>query len=102
MTAADIPLTTVQTGHGGEGMRFIGDTVYSALIPGLAKKWSVDARDKIKWTCKIREGATFHGGSAVKAPVAVWNFEKLLVDDSEQYASRQAAQAKSRIPAVAS
>lgn len=116
MTAADIPLTTGQTDQGGEGMRFMGYTVYdsliewdltsadkpSVLIPGLATEWSVDAEDKTKWTFKIREGVTFHDGSPFTAEVAVWNFDKLLVDTSEQYDSRQAAQGKSRIPAVAS
>ena len=32
MTASDIPLTTGQTDQGGEGMRFMGYTVYDALI----------------------------------------------------------------------
>jgi len=32
MTASDIPLTTGQTDNGGEGMRFMGYTVYDALI----------------------------------------------------------------------
>ena len=59
MTASDIPLTTGQTDQGGEGMRFIGYTLYdalinwdltsadrpSALIPGLATEWSVDEED---------------------------------------------------------
>jgi peptide/nickel transport system substrate-binding protein len=32
MTASDIPLTTGQTDQGGEGMRFMGYTVYDGLI----------------------------------------------------------------------
>ena len=54
MTASDIPLTTGQTDQGGEGMRFMGYTVYDALInwdlskadkasdltPGLATSWA--------------------------------------------------------------
>jgi len=116
MTAADIPLTTGQTDQGGEGMRFMGYTVYdsliewdltsadkpSVLIPGLATEWAVDGEDKTKWTFKLREGVKFHDGSPFTAEVVVWNLDKLLVDTSEQYDSRQAAQGKSRIPAVAS
>ncbi len=59
MTASDIPLTTGQTDQGGEGMRFMGYTVYDALInwdlssatkpsgltPGLATSWGVDEAD---------------------------------------------------------
>ncbi|PTW52082.1 ABC transporter substrate-binding protein [Rhodovulum kholense] len=116
MTAADIPLTTGQTDQGGEGMRFMGYTVYdsliewdltsadkpSTLIPGLATEWAVDAEDKTKWIFKIREGVKFHDGSDFTAESAVWNLDKLLDDTSEQYDPRQAAQGKSRIPAVAS
>ncbi|SFA73927.1 ABC-type transport system, substrate-binding protein [Poseidonocella pacifica] len=114
MTAADIPLTTGQTDQGGEGMRFMGYTVYdsliewdltsadkpSVLIPGLATEWSV-GEDELTWTFKLREGVTFHDGSPLTAEVVVWNLDKLLDDTSEQYDSRQAAQGKSRIPAVA-
>jgi ABC-type transport system substrate-binding protein len=92
MTASDVPLTTGQTDQGGEGMRFLGYTVYDALInwdlskadkpsglvPGLATSWSVDAVDKNKWTFKIRPGVKFHDGSDFDAEAAVWNFEKLL------------------------
>lgn len=115
MTASDIPLTTGQTDQGGEGMRFIGYTLYDALInwdltsadkpstliPGLATEWSV-ADDQLTWTFKIREGVKFHDGSEFTAEAAVWNFDKLLKDDSPQYDPRQSAQGKSRIPAVAS
>ncbi len=116
MTAADIPLTTGQTDQGGEGMRFIGYTLYdsliewdltsadkpSVLIPGLATEWSVDDEDKNKWTFTLREGVTYHDGSSFTAADVVWNFDKLLDETSEQYDSRQAAQGKSRIPAVKS
>ena len=116
MTASDIPLTTGQTDQGGEGMRFMGYTVYdglinwdltsadkpSVLVPGLATEWKVDDTDKNKWTFKLREGVAFHDGSAFDANAVVWNFDKLLKEDSPQYDKRQAAQGKSRIPAVAS
>ena len=115
MTASDIPLTTGQTDQGGEGMRFIGYTMYDALInwdltsadrpsvliEGLATEWSV-GDDELTWTFKIREGVKFHDGSEFDADAAVWNLDKLLVDTSEQYDPRQAAQGKSRIPAVSS
>ena len=116
MTASDIPLTTGQTDQGGEGMRFMGYTVYDALInwdlssadkpstlvPGLATEWAPDAADKTKWIFKLREGVTYHDGSAFTAETVVWNLDKLLKPDAPQYDSRQAAQGKSRIPAVAS
>lgn len=116
MTASDIPLTTGQTDNGAEGMRFMGYTVYDALInwdlsssdkpsdlvPGLATSWSVDAQDKTRWVFKLRQGVMFHDGSAFTADAVVWNLDKLLNDKSPQYDPRQSAQGRSRIPSVAS
>jgi peptide/nickel transport system substrate-binding protein len=118
MTASDIPLTTGQTDQGGEGMRFMGYTVYdglvnwdlssfdkpSDLVPGLAESYGVDPADaaKTRWIFKIREGVKFHDGSEFTAEAVVWNFDKLLKNDSPQYDQRQSAQGRSRIPAVAS
>lgn len=58
--------------------------------------------DQPTWFFKLCQGAKFHGGSELDAAAAVWNLDKLLKDKSEQYDPRQAAQGKSRIPAVAS
>jgi peptide/nickel transport system substrate-binding protein len=116
MTAADIPLTTGQTDNGGEGMRFMGYTVYDALInwdltsadkpstlvPGLATEWSADPADRKTWTFKLRQGARFHDGSEFTADAVVWNLDKLLKENSPQFDRRQAAQGRSRIPSVAS
>ena len=116
MTASDIPLTTGQTDNGGEGQRLIGFTLYdsliawdlshadrpSVLVPGLATSWSVDAADKTKWTFHLREGVKFHDGSTFDASAVVWNLHKLLKTDAPQFDPRQAAQGRSRIPAVAS
>ena len=118
MTASDIPLTTGQTDQGGEGMRFMGYTVYdglinwdlssfdkpSDLVPGLATSYGVDPADasKNKWIFKIREGVKFHDGSEFTADTAVWNFDKLLKNDSPQFDQRQSAQGRSRIPSIAS
>lgn len=116
MTASDIPLTTGQTDQGGEGMRFMGYTVYdglinwdlssadkpSGLVPGLATSWKVDETDKTRWVFTLREGVKFHDGSDFKADAVIWNIEKLLNDKSPQYDFKQAAQGRSRIPSVAS
>jgi peptide/nickel transport system substrate-binding protein len=118
MTASDIPLTTGQTDQGGEGMRFMGYTVYDGLInwelssfdkpsdivPGLATSYGLDPADagKTRWIFKLREGVKFHDGSEFTAESAVWNFDKLLKNDSPQFDQRQSAQGRSRIPAVAS
>nr|WP_246696730.1 ABC transporter substrate-binding protein [Methylobacterium planeticum] len=116
MTASDIPLTTGQADNGGEGMRFMGYTVYDGLVnwdlssatkpsdlaPGLATGWTVDANDKTLWTFKLRDGVKFHDGSDFTADAVVWNLDKLLKNDVPQFDPRQSAQGRSRIPAVAS
>ncbi len=115
MTASDIPLTTGQTDQGGEGMRFMGYTVYdglinwdlssadkaSGLVPGLASSWKIDDTDRTRWVFTLRQGVKFHDGSDFKADAVVWNIDKLLNDKSPQYDTKQAAQGRSRIPAVA-
>jgi peptide/nickel transport system substrate-binding protein len=116
MTASDIPLTTGQTDQGGEGMRFMGYTVYdglinwdlssatkpSELVPGLATAWSVDKGDTTRWTFTLRQGVRFHDGSDFTADAVVWNLDKLLKSDAPQFDPRQAAQGRSRIPSVGS
>ncbi|MGE4527529.1 MAG: ABC transporter substrate-binding protein [Rhodospirillaceae bacterium] len=115
MTAADIPLTTGQPDNGFEGYRFLGYTIYDALInwdlssadkasgltPGLATSWKVDDKDKTKWIIHLRKGVKFHDGSAFNADSVVWNFEKLLNDKSPQFDPKQAANGRGRIPTVA-
>jgi peptide/nickel transport system substrate-binding protein len=116
MTAADIPLTTGQADQGGEGQRFMANTVYdqlvmwdlgsadkpSTLVPGLALSWGTDPANRNRWTFRIRPGVRFHDGSTFDAQAAVWNFEKLLNEKSPQFDPKQAAQGRTRIPAIAS
>lgn len=116
MTASDIPLPNGQTDQGAEGMRFMGYSVFEALvaydlssadkptslIPGLATEWSVDPADKLRWTFKLRPGVTFHDGSAFNADAVVWNLDKILNAKAAQFDSKQAAQGRGRIPTVAS
>ena len=114
MTASDVPLPNGQTDQGAEGMRFIGYTLFDSLVlwdlssadkppsltAGLATEWSVDAKDKTRWTFKIRKGVRFHDGSAFTAQAAVWNFDKILSNSAPQFDAKQAAQGRSRIPTV--
>lgn len=116
MTAADIPLTTGQADQGSEGLRFMGYTVYesliqwdlssyddaSTLIPALAESWAVDPEDNKRWIFNIRQGVKFHDGSEFTAEDAIWNFEKILNPDAEQYDPKQSAQGRGRVPTVES
>jgi ABC-type transport system substrate-binding protein len=116
MSASDVPLPNGQTDQGAEGMRFMGYSLFEALvaydlssrdkpvtlIPGLATEWSVDASDRTRWTFKIRKGVKFHDGSTFTAGDAVWNLDKILNKDSEQYDTKQAGQGRGRVPTIAS
>jgi peptide/nickel transport system substrate-binding protein len=116
MTASDIPLPNGQTDQGAEGMRFMGYSVFealvaydlssadkpSSLIPGLATEWKVDGADKLRWVFKLQPGVKFHDGSAFNAQAVVWNLDKILNAKAEQFDTKQAAQGRGRIPTVAS
>jgi ABC-type transport system substrate-binding protein len=116
MTASDIPLPNGQTDQGAEGMRFMGYTVFEALvaydmssadkptslIPGLATEWKLEGTDKLRWMFKLRPGVKFHDGSAFNAQAVVWNLDKILNSKAEQFDTKQAAQGRGRIPTVAS
>jgi peptide/nickel transport system substrate-binding protein len=116
MTASDIPLPNGQTDQGAEGMRFMGYQVFEALIaydlssadkpvtliPGLATEWAVDPEDNTKWIFKLRDGVTFHDGSAFDAAAVIWNLDKIKNPDAPQYDEKQSAQGRGRIPTIES
>ncbi len=47
MTAADIPLTTGQADQGGEGQRFMANTLYDQLV-----MWDLSSADKPSILCQ--------------------------------------------------
>jgi ABC-type transport system substrate-binding protein len=116
MTAADIPRTLGQPDQGFEGNRFTGIPMYDALthwdlskadgpsvlVPGLATSWSVDEKDKTKWTFKLREGVTFHDGSRFDADAVVWNVRKVLDKEAPHFDASQVGVTASRMPTLRS
>ena len=97
MTAGDIPDWTGQPDQGFEGYRFVGWSLYDALInwdlsrsdreaaltPGLATKWAIDPANNKRWIIELRKGVKFHDGCDCHADLAVWNIQR-LVDDKTQ------------------
>ena len=116
MTAADIPRTLGQPDQGFEGNRFTGIPIYdsltqwdlskadapSAVIPGLATSWAVDAKDKTKWVFKLRPGVKFHDGSAFNADAVIWNVAKVLDKEAAQFDPSQVGVTASRMPTLKS
>ena len=110
MTAGDIPDWTGQPDQGFEGLRFVGWSLYDALLnwdlsrgdrevapkPGLATKWYVDESDKTKWIFELRQGVKFHDGCAWNADAAIWNIERLTNDKAPQFHPMHYARQRSR------
>ena len=65
-----------------------------------AESWTVGAKDKTKWTFKLRQGAKFHDGSEFDADAVLWNFDRLFDKNAPQYSARQASLVNFRIPSV--
>lgn len=116
MTLADLPTPSSSPDQGTEGVRFMGYTLYDALVdwdlgsadhasgltPGLAESWAVDPADRTRWLFHLRPGVRFSDDSPFDADAVVWNFDKVLNKQAPQYAAAQVAQTLYRIPSVAS
>jgi peptide/nickel transport system substrate-binding protein len=116
ISMTDLPLTTGQPDRGAGGYQFTGLTLYDPLVaweldvadrpgkmvPGLATSWESDPADPKVWTFHLRDGVTFHDGSAFDADAVIWNFDKVLNKEAPHFDQRQAAQVRPRLPGVAS
>ena len=105
MTAADIPDWTGSPDQGYEGYRFVGFSLYDALVlwdlsrsdtyadirPGLAESWESDPKDPKRWIFHLRKGVRFHDGCEWNADSAVWNFKRVMDSTSPQYNPRHHA-----------
>jgi ABC-type transport system substrate-binding protein len=99
MTAGDIPITTGIPDQGSEGVRFVGYSLYDALVlfdlshsdrpsdirPGLATSWKVDPADQKRWLFTLRENVKWHDGCPFTADDVVWNFQRILDKNSPQF-----------------
>src|SRR6202049_2004925 len=87
MTAGDLPATTGNPDQGFEGYRFVGYSLYDALLlwdlsksdkpsdirPGLATSYEIDPNDHKRWIVHLRQGVSFHDGCKFTADAVVWN-----------------------------
>jgi ABC-type transport system substrate-binding protein len=99
MTAGDVPITTGIPDQGSEGLRFVGYSLYDALVlwdlshsdkpaglrPGLATGWKIDPADHTRWIVSLREGVKWHDGCPFTADDVVWNFKRILDKTSPQF-----------------
>ncbi len=62
-----------------EGLtRFASD---GTIVPALAASWEI-APDGLSWVFNLREGATFHDGTAFGAEDVAYSFERAMAEDS--------------------
>lgn len=116
MTAGDIAVTTGSTDQGFEGLRFVGWSLYDALIgwdlsqgdkasdivPGLATEWAVDPTNLRRWIFKLRAGVKWHDGCAFTAEDIVWNYGRLTDNTAPQFFAQQFALARGFMTNIAS
>ena len=111
MTASDVPTTAGMPNNGPEGMRFLGFPIFEPLVdwdltradkpadirPGLAESWAQDAADPRKWRFTLRQGVSFHDGTAFGADSVIWNLDRFYKNDSPQFDAPAAALARGRV-----
>ncbi len=116
MTASAVPLANGVPDQGGEGHRFMGITLYDQLVqwdlsksdvasvqrPGLATAWKVDPANPKRWIITLREGVKFHDGKVMTADDVVFSYDRAFKPDAPHYDLRAAAQARIRMPTIAS
>jgi peptide/nickel transport system substrate-binding protein len=56
----------------------------SNFVPGLAESWEV-SDDGLVWTFKIREGVTFHDGTALNAEEVAWSLNWTIENEIETF-----------------
>jgi ABC-type transport system substrate-binding protein len=116
MTAAAVPLANGVPDQGAEGHRFMGITLYDQLAmwdlsrsdtpvgirPGLATSWRTDPAEPRRWIITLREGVRFHDGKEMTAEDVVFSYDRAFRNDAPHFDPRAAAQARIRMPTIAS
>jgi ABC-type transport system substrate-binding protein len=111
MTAGDIPVTGGNPDQGFEGFRFVGLSLYDALInwdlssadkpavikPGLATEWHIDPNDHKRWLFTLRKGVKWHDGCDFTADDVVWNFGR-FDEKAPQWNPQQFALSRAYLP----
>ena len=115
MTAADLPSTHGIPNNGGEGFRFLGYPAYDSVVnwdfthtdkladiaPGLFTEWRPDPGNPNRWVFTVRQGVTFHDGSAFDADAVMFNFGRIFDDKSAQYDAPAAPIVRATVSMVA-
>ena len=68
-----------------------------AIVPALATEWFVSESDPNVWVFKLREGVTYHDGSAFDSEDVKFSLERAMTPDSD-YKELLASVAEVRAP----
>lgn len=115
MSAANIPFPSTPPNQGYEGYRFVGNNIYDGLTrlnvdqaetlpspqPALAESWKM-AADLMTYTFTLREGVTFHDGTAFDADAVIFQLNRLKDPDFEYYSRADAASAAAAVRYIGS
>lgn len=115
MTVATVPLTNGCPDQGGEGMRFMGVTLYDSLVsydlltgdkpaalrPCIATEWARSAENPKRWNFKLREGIKFHDGKVLDAEDVAFSFERAFDADSPAFDIKANGQITVQVPNIA-
>ncbi|MES2710225.1 MAG: ABC transporter substrate-binding protein [Pseudomonadota bacterium] len=116
MTLNDIPTARGAPDQGGEGIRWMGFTIYDSLVywnltqeetiprivPALAERFAPNPENNAEWIFHLRRGVKFHDGSDFNADAVIFNLEKLLTREAPHYDPQQRLTLAFRLPDVKS
>ncbi|MDP2801925.1 MAG: ABC transporter substrate-binding protein [Phreatobacter sp.] len=115
ISLSDVPRMWGGPEGGFEGLRFGAYMVFDALVnwdmtkadqpsgltPGLATKWEIDPANRQRWIITLREGVTFHDGTAFDADAVIWNFDSIFKADAPQFHQPRVGLVRSRLSSIA-
>ncbi|WP_222130016.1 ABC transporter substrate-binding protein [Bordetella genomosp. 13] len=115
MTVSAVPNSNGAPDQGGEGLRFMGITLYDQLIawdlssadkpavlrPCLAQAWHNDPANRKRWIFEIRQGVKFHDGHELTAQDVVFSFDRAFKRDAPWFDQRAYSQMLPQVPNIA-
>lgn len=115
MTVGAVPNSNGAPDQGGEGLRFMGLTLYDQLVswdlsnadrpavlrPCLASSWRNDPENRKRWLFEIRQGVKFHDGHELTADDVVFSFDRTFKRDAPWFDQRAFSQMLPQIPNIA-
>ncbi|SAI70920.1 extracellular solute-binding protein [Bordetella ansorpii] len=115
MTVAAVPNSNGAPDQGGEGLRFMGITLYDQLLawdlssadkpavlrPCLAQAWHNDPANRKRWIFEIRQGVKFHDGHELTAQDVVFSFDRAFKRDAPWFDQRAYSQMLPQVPNIA-